>query len=323
MRIKKFKDVQLVKSIVNDDVQKPDDFFITTASYEERCLGSLKLMTEDYKSKYIYIIKYEGKENDENYKKMKSILKHHGEIITYDINPMFPLFQISNVVKDIIKNKRNNDINIKIDITTFIKWNFLVFLKMLYETKLLHNVTIYYTEPISYETNLFQPLSFGLKEIFPIPFFYGNYDFSKENLLIIFLGYEGHRALSLYEKIEPEECILLIADPPYWPEWKGIAEELNKSLINLLGEINLKKIDSRNPIKVCESLKSILSRTSYKKYNHLISPLGTKPQTLGLFYYFHKYNPENTILTYTAPLRYNALFYSKGIGRTWKLPIYT
>lgn len=322
MKMYKSNEIKQLQSISKLN-NKYENIFICTASYEERCLGSVNLFSKDIKFKLIYIIKYDTKENDENYHILKNKLKKYGKIHSILIDPMFPIFQYKDIVKNIIDNVNNiQQLNIYIDISTFMKWHLLIFLKILKERDLLNKIIFVYTEPIDYEINLFQPLSFGLRDIFPVPFFYGDFDFSKENLLIIFIGYEGNRALSLFEKIEPEECLLLLADPPYWPEWKGRAEDMNKSLIHLLGDKKIIKIDSRNPIKVCEQLNSILTHNSYNKYNHLISPLGTKPQALGLFYYISKYNPKNTILTYSAPLRYNTLFYSKGIGRTWHLPTY-
>lgn len=55
-------------------------------------------------------------------------------------------------------------------------------------------------------------------------------------------------------------------------------------------------------------------------YSHNIHPMGTKHQAFGLYLYWTT-KPTTTSLIYSAPLRHNDLFYSKGIGRTWVLPI--
>ena len=125
--------------------------------------------------------------------------------------------------------------------------------------------------------------------------------------------------MALYEDLDPADCMLLIADPPYRKEWKGRTEALNKEIINVVGKTKIRYIDSRNPIKVESQLSKILASEGCIGYNHIISPLGTKPQTIGLFLYMLK-NPANTLLTYGSPLRHNNLFYSYGIGRTWELP---
>lgn len=167
--------------------------------------------------------------------------------------------------------------------------------------------------------DLFQPLSFGIRQIFPIPTYSGNYDFSKDSLLILLLGYEGSRALALFDDMDPAECLLLIPKPAYNKEWEGRTEEMNKGIINIVGRSKIEYIHSRNPVKVAQQVYKILSKPKYSRYNHIISPLGTKPQTLGLYLYLST-NPLNTVLIYGAPLRHNELFYSRGIGRSWVLP---
>ena len=124
--------------------------------------------------------------------------------------------------------------------------------------------------------------------------------------------------MALLDNLDPTDCLLLIPKPAYHEEWEGRTEKLNKSIINIVGQSKIKYIDSRNPVKVYNQIKSILSDPNYLKYNHMISPLGTKPQTLGLFYYLSN-NPSDTILIYGSPIRHNHLFYSKGIGRSWIL----
>jgi len=202
-----------------------------------------------------------------------------------------------------------------------IKWHLLLLLKALDTNNLSDKIRYLYTEPKDYITDLFQPLSFGIKEIFPIPFYSGDFDFSKDSLLILILGYEGNRALALLEEMDPAECLLLVPKPAYHDEWEGRTEEMNRGIIKIIGESNIKYLDSRNPLKVYKQIRSIISSSEYSDYNHIFSPLGTKPQTLGLYLYLRE-NPLNTILIYGAPLRHNDLFYSEGIGRSWILPVF-
>lgn len=312
-----------IRSLTPIEDNKPDDIFIISASPEERCKGLINLISPQYKCNTIYLLKYDhpDKRREENIQYMKKKLNNIGKITEFQINEDKPLYLIEELIysiKEVISDSDNPKINF--DISTVIKWHLLLILKALGISNLAEKVRYLYTEPKDYITELFQPLSFGIKKIFPIPFFSGNYDFSKHSLLILMLGYEGNRALALLEELDPSECLLLIPKPAYHKEWEGRTEKMNRGIINIVGKSNLEYIDPRNPVLVYNKLKSILSTSKYSKYNHIISPLGTKPQTLGLFLYLSD-DPSNTILVYGAPLRHNNLFYSEGIGRSWILPI--
>lgn len=301
--------------------RKADDIFVCSGSPEERCLGTIRKLSHNYRAKNVFILIYsdhESKKREKHLKEIRGRLKPVGEIKEYYIDEDKPILKLNMIVEDIARKSIKSQITI--DMSTIIKWHLLFFLKALEIKGLLKRVRFLYTEPEEYITELFQPLSFGIREIFPIPTFYGKYDFSKESLLVLLLGYEGDRAVALLEDVDPEDCILLIPRPPYHPEWEGRTEEMNKEIINMVGKSKIKYIDSRNPIKVASQIKDILSNSRYSKFNHIISPLGTKPQTLGLYFYISS-TPQNTILIYGAPLRHNELFYSKGIGRSWILPV--
>ncbi len=314
-------DVIEIKKISTLVSNEPDDIFICAGSPETRCLGAVRKLETTYKSKAIFIWKYSHKNErrEKHLNEMREILKNKGYIEEFVIDEESPIPIISNIMMEMDKYIIGSlSPKITIDISTIIKWHLLFLLKALDLKGLLDRCRFLYTEPEEYFFDLFQPLSFGLKEIFPIPLYSGNLDFVKDHLLVIMLGYEGDRAMALLENIDPTECLLLVPKPAYHPEWEGRTEEMNKEIINIVGESNIKYIHSRNPVLVAEQLKNILYDMNLK-YNCLISPMGTKPQTFGLYLYWIN-SPANTSLIYSAPLRHNDLFYSRGIGRTWVLP---
>ncbi|MCK5606466.1 hypothetical protein KAR91_31480 [Candidatus Pacearchaeota archaeon] len=313
----------MLESIETLESNVPDHLYVCWGSPEERCKGSVMKLSSDYKSEDVMILRYAGHKSDEreiNINYLKNRLKTVGKIDEIYIDEEIPLPAIKEIVLKIENMVRETkQPKISIDMSTPIKWHLFILLRFLDSQGLLDNIRFLYTEPEDYQTNLFQPLSFGIKEIFPIPLCYGDYDFSNEDLLVLILGYEGSRAVAMYENIDPARTLLLIADPPYHPEWKGRTEELNEEIINIVGLSEIKHLDSRNPVLAAAELRQILLDKNYSRYNHLISPLGTKPQLLGLYIYY-ALNPKNTILLYGAPLRHNEFFYSDGIGRTWELP---
>ncbi len=314
------KEVIEATSIRTIKDNKNDDIFICAGSPEIRCLGAVKKLDKDYRAENIFILKYShyNEKRENHLKEMRAILKERkvGRIDEFLIDEESPLLILNDVVQKIEKYiVKSTHPGITIDISTLIKWHLLILLKALDVKGLLNKCRFLYTEPKDYLTDLFQPLSFGLKQIFPIPLFSGNYDFSKDSLLIIMLGYEGDRAMALLENIDPAECLLLVPKPAYHPEWEGRTEKMNKEIINIVGESNIRYIDSRNPMLVSQQLNNILT-DKYSSYNCIISPMGTKPQTVGLYLFSSKYKDDISLI-YTSPLRHNDPFYSEGIGETW------
>ena len=302
---------------------EPDDVFVCCGSPEERCKGTVRKLAPSYKANAALLLRYSNHKSHKrggNIKEMKERLEKVGEIREFAVDEENPIPVINDVIQNIEKYIADyTKPKITMDISTIIKWHLVILLKALDLKNICDKVRFLYTEPEDYVTDLFQPLSFGIRQIFPIPTYSGNYDFSKDSLLVLLLGYEGNRALALLEETDPADCLLLIAKPAYHEEWEGRAEEMNVGIINIVGRSKIKYIDSRNPVTVSHQLYKILSNPKYSKYNHIISPLGTKPQTLGLYLYLST-NPLNTVLIYGSPLRHNEPFYSRGIGRSWVLP---
>lgn len=321
-RIVKPMKIEKIETIIKDE---PDDVFICSGSPEERCRGTVEKLARNYKANVVLLLRYgdhESQKREKNIRGIKERLEGVGEIEEVAIDEEKPIPIVRDIIQDIEKYAADSKKpTISIDISTIIKWHLLILLKSLDLNNLFENVRFLYTEPEDYVTDLFQPLSFGIRQIFPIPTYSGNFDFSKDSLLVLILGYEGDRALALLEEMDPAECLLLIAKPAYHKEWEGRTEELNTGIINIVGKSKIEYIDSRNPVLASQQLYKILSDSKYSNYNHVISPLGTKPQTLGLYLYIST-NPSNTILVYGSPLRHNEPFYSRGIGRSWILPFH-
>ena len=314
--------LKIIESIKEN---KPDNIFICCGSPEERCKGTIRKLAPNYKAEVVFLLRYtnhKSSEREKNIDELKERLNKVGDIKDFIIDEEKPIPIINEIIQHLEKYTSNEvHPRITLDISTIIKWHLLILLKALGLKNKLKGIRFLYTEPEDYITDLFQPLSFGIQKIFPIPTYSGNYDFSVDSLLILLLGYEGDRALALLEETDPAECLLLIPKPAYQKEWEGRTEVMNKGIINIVGKISIEYIHSRNPLKVAQKLNTILLKQKFLRYNHIISPLGTKPQTLGLFLYLLD-NPANTVLIYGTPSRHNELFYSRGIGRSWSLPFF-
>ena len=179
---------------------------------------------------------------------------------------------------------------------------------------------ITYSEPGDYVVSEYVPLSFGLKSLRQAPGFSACPDLSRPVHLVMFLGYEGDRALAVYEQIQPMRTTLVIADPPYRPEWAGRTERFNRDLLVLAGEAAVLKVDAIDPEATSATLADALDKAERSEFARIICPLGTKPQTVGVYNYLRNVD-DSPAVVYAGPLRHNHSYYSTGLGETWMLKV--
>lgn len=298
----------------------PDDVFICCASWEERSLGILRKFSE-YKFNHGYLFVYDepNLKRDFYLKEMRDILSEAGpfeEISTSQDNPITAIHKLKDALG--ILKPATTKIVISIDITTFTKRHLLFLLRAIDDLGIWSSIRIFYSEPEDYITDRYLPMSTGIRQINTIPGFVGTQPLTKPAILVIFLGYEGDRAISLFENLDPNEVIVVIPNPPYHLEWKGRTEEMNRHLIMLIGENRIEYTDSRNPFIIASELERIIEHYNLNEWHLCIAPLGTKPQILGIYLFWQKHK-GNCSLIYAQPLKHNERYYSKGIGKTWEL----
>lgn len=299
-----------------------DDFFICSAGFEDRTLGVVNKFHK-YLCQNSILIKYKQTDvqtpsSEENEVKLKEILKGVSNLNEIEINPSNPTSSICSMVKGIAKSIGNGTISV--DISTMSRYLLLVFLRSLYENHLLEKTKLLYTEPVKYVISNNRPLSLGTKEIETIPTFEGIHHPRHNTLLVLLLGFEGDRSFALWEKIEPDKCILLYPYPAYNRDWEGKTKELNLALVNAVGDDKYIRLDSKDPLAVMSKLEETINKIDPTGLmNCIIAPLGTKPQAVGTFLYYIKSKMRPTIM-YTWPKKHTD--YSEGIGKTYVIPHY-
>lgn len=206
-----------------------------------------------------------------------------------------------------------------IDISVFTKRNLLMLWKWLDDIGAWGRATVVYSEPGTYVVSKYIPLTFGMESLQQIPGSPGVADCSRPVHLVLLLGYEGDRALAVYEQIQPMQTTLFVPHPPYQPDWVGRTEEFNSDLLNLTGNQHVKRVDAIDPAATANMLKTTIGGGDRRSQNAVvICPLGTKPQTLGVFEYLRGSHDPPAVL-YANPMRHNTSFYSEGIGQSWIL----
>jgi len=210
--------------------------------------------------------------------------------------------EVFNELKKVMSNSSPNIINI----TTFPK-NYILRLAKEFDDP---NNIFFYTRS-AYRKPSDEELCICIENILPIEGFEGFRDISAEDLLVLILGYEGHRALSFLSKFSPYKILPLISIPNNGDDeedrvfYKNVArcnwDLLRKHSVIRNSKNDLYTISSHSHVKCYNMLSLILTNELKDGHDLCISPLGTKPQALGL-YLFWRENPE-TQLIFSIPVK--------------------
>lgn len=318
--------LQEIKRLNPIEKDTPDDIYINCISFEERCIKSL-IDSNCYRAKTIFILDYpELYRPDEPAKKRikanrKIILEKVEEFAEHKKNifllgcsrgdPMEGYFQFLDLCGALNLNSASANLKITIDISVLTKAYLLVMLKAI-ETLGAHKVRVIYTEPAYYYPDR---LTYGISSIGYVPLYNGNLTPLKHDLLIVFLGFEGERAFAIWEHFEPQKAIGFVGNPGFRPDYVGTAEKLNKAFLSEKG-VEKREVSAMDHEEVCQLLESAWEDNQGNDL--LISPLGTKIQTLGV-YLFKRDNPDcGAQVVYAKPFKYLDNYYSRGCGRMFE-----
>lgn len=292
------------------------------SSHEDRCLGILSRITED-KPCSVVLFHHDdpNPRREENHKKMLAKIDDlHIKLweIPYTKNrPVHSLTQATLTLQEVFKGMP--DATIFLDISVLTRRHLLMLCQWFDDMGYWDRLQVVYSEPENYYTSDYIPLSFGLHSFEPIPGLPACPDFSRSIHLMLFLGYEGDRALAAFDYIQPEITTLVIPNPPYRPEWIGRTERFNAEIIKLIGQEHILRVDPINPAEVVEMLEKRFGRSEQRsKRARVIVPLGTKPQALGAYMYARQCVDQPCVI-YARPLRHNQTLYSHGTGNVWRI----
>ena len=307
---------QLAPGILPDEA-----VLITCSSHEARCKGLLPF-TQSCSLNEVNLFHYDDDNpiREMNHSYMDSEFRKIASRVTIlRFTEADAVSSLRDNMQDLLRSiDRSDNQTIVIDISVFTKRHLLMMLRWLDDYDLWGRLCIVYSEPAEYLISEHIPLSFGLASLHQTPGFSACPDLSRPVHLIMFLGYEGDRAMAVYEHIQPMKTTLAVPHPPFRPGWTGKTEQFNRDLLSLVGEQAVLKIDALDPDATNETLTDVLGRSGRGDFARIISPLGTKPQTLGVYNYIRK-SDDPPAIVYAGPLRHNHAFYSRGIGKTWIL----
>ena len=294
---------------------------VTCSSHEDRCRGLLT-RAQGWSPREVVLFHYddESPAREENHRQMESAFRKLGARLTVlqftEADAVTSLRANMDELRRSMERSAGRDV--VIDMSVFTKRHLLMMLRWLDDRGLWDRLHVVYSEPGDYLVSRYVPLSFGLASLQQAPGFSACPDLSRPVHLMLFLGYEGDRAMAVYEQIQPMKTTLAVPDPPYRPDWIGRTEGFNHDLLTVVGKEEVRKIDALDPDEASATLADVLGRSGMGDFARIICPLGTKPQTLGIYDYVRKADDPPAIV-YAGPLRHNHAFFSTGIGSTWVL----
>jgi hypothetical protein len=311
-----------ITSLPRLNEQGPDDLFICCASFEERCLSSTHTMSVNFLTKYAVIFMVEDpafkQEIEHHMYRLQTVLRNKTTEGVFVItcqrgSPVEGVGQLENIMKQCKLNNINGPF-ITIDISGFTKLYLLELLNYLVNEKKLGMPRILHTTQKYLPTRLTR----GIEQITTIPNYYGSPSLEKETAMVLFLGFEPDRALSVWKQYNPAKTIALITNPPRagHPDYLKYARDNNTDLLSLPSVI-VRDVPPDNPQGARDVLESIYKELK-ETYNMVIGPFGTKSQVVGVFLFCAEYRKVQVI--YSFPATYTKSYLKRQPGATLILP---
>jgi len=295
---------------------------LTCSSHESRCQGLFSRMG-DWTPTTAVIFHYDdvNPKREERHEAMAADLGTRSVAFTAlqftENNAVKSLHDNMQQLRRLLRSKKDDAI--VLDISVFTKRHLLMMLRWLDDEGCWERLCVIYSEPEDYDVSPHIPLSFGLSSFQQVPGFSACPDLSRPLHLVLFLGYEGDRALAVYEHVQPMQTTLVVPHPPYKEGWVGRTERFNADLLAVVGERATVRTDSIDPDGSSQELIRLLGDGRKRaQHSKVVCPLGTKPQTLGIYSYIRECSDPPAIV-YASPLRHNHEFFSHGVGNTWIL----
>lgn len=160
-------------------------------------------------------------------------------------------------------------------------------------------------------------LSRGIGSVNAISGFDGDISSTGEIFLAIVLGFEGYKALHVWESIGPTKCAALLGTPPYRDEFLEYSKKSNEDLLGVVDGMEFGEVHTFDVQLAIEQLTDVFrqAKTYGPNMSFVLCPLGTKLQSLACFGLAYN-NPEITIANVSSLIYYSE-DYSSGVDRCY------
>ncbi|WP_425399104.1 hypothetical protein [Aeoliella sp.] len=260
------------------------DAFLCCASFEERSISIACALSALDISKFIVAQNLDFAE--ESAEQVQKVADSVGErFVSAETNTSDPLLTADGLLVPLESLFAGASKNVLIDITAFTREALLILLRLVNELRRGEDtVNLIYLNASEYSVGDAEDekwLSRGIREVRSILSYPGEIVPSKRNHLIVLVGFEYQRALSLIQECEPSLVSLGICDEnvePTRPHQR--TNELHRKRLSALVKAEQTfTFDGYDSLATASTL-SDLARNC-ETYNTLIAPMNTKISTVG------------------------------------------
>ena len=313
---------QEIRSLPRLNQTGPDDIFICCASFEERCLASAATMGTDFLTKFgvIFVVEEPAykRQVDQNMLRLQTELRKKTTEGIFVIScqresPVEGVTQLGDVLAQ-CRLKTGDGPYITLDISGFTKIYLMELLRYMATEKGLGMPRLLHTTQKYLPTRLTR----GIHQITTMPNFYGSPSLDKETALVVFLGFESERSLSVLKHYNPARTIALLTNPPRQgnADYLKYARQNNAELL-ARDSVEVRDVPPDNPHAACRVLEDIYEATK-DNYNMVIGPFGTKPQAVGVFLFCLEHPRAQVV--YSFPASYTRSYLKRQPGPVLLLP---
>lgn len=208
--------------------------------------------------------------------------------------------------------------NILIDFTGMEQPAIFYLLYCLREQKQVSRIFGLYTEPLRYKTLpglLFEEIFDLTEEFVPfkaLPGFVRPYDPDKDQLLLVFMGFEGRRFLKVFEEVNPKQrrTHAVFGFPAYQPGWQYLTLGSNQQALEASRAV-LHRAEANNPFDAYRIAVRVAE--IYPRLQIVVAPIGTKPHAIGAAVFATR--NQDAIITYDFPIK-QRVFRTEGAGKS-------
>ena len=262
------------------------DYFISSASFEDRCLGvCLALDYSTIKKSAIFgTTDFHEKVEERRHRMIELCRPSAVESIDLKIDdPVFSFVQMANFCSQIFIDDAKN---VLLDITTFTHEGLLMLFRLLYLGKRNQDkILISYIGAKTYSANETDSedkwLTKGVKGTRSIIGYPGYFEPSQKNHLIILVGFEKERTIKLIEEFDFD--IVTLAFGSKSDSISGVHQNLNeqkhKEVTEIFSTAQKLEISLTDPFVVKTQILNHIKLYPY--YNTVIAPMNNKISTIG------------------------------------------
>ena len=263
----------------------PIDAFICCASFEERSKRIAEMINPKYiGSSWIAFSRDFRRLSEQNMDAIKSIFPDKSRIMEFDTAD--PLLTADCIVLNLSDLCSGDPKRIVSDITSFTREALLILVKFLTERmRDEDSLEFLYTNAREYsigDSGQDKWLSKGIKEVRSVLGYPGDLAPSKQDHLIVLVGFEDERALDLIREYEPSRISLGVANMKEEAAIPHLGTNIDrlrklKNTLNLTEEFTFYAYDARaTKIAIQQLIFNIP-----QNYNTIIAPMNTKISTIG------------------------------------------